>query len=226
MTYVDFINNFLKPKITEDELVLDLFAGCGGLSLGFEAVGFETIGYEMELDAAETYKKNLSGSCINIKLHKQFEYPNAQIIIGGPPCQPFSVNGSQKGIDDLRDGFPIFIDAIEKIQPKVFLLENVRGLLYSNKWYFDNIIDKLKSLDYLIDYDILNAVNYGIPQNRERLIIVGHRSQFIFPKKSIKKVVVSQAIGDMMYQINKDTKFLTPAQDAYIAKYEKASFLY
>jgi len=224
MGYVDLINNVLKPKITEDEIILDLFAGCGGLSLGFEALGYETIGFEMDPFAVDTYKKNLSNNCFNLRLDLSFEYPKAQIVIGGPPCQPFSVGGHQKGMEDTRNGFPIFIDAINKIKPRVFMFENVRGLLYSNKWYFDTILEELKSLGYLIEFELLNAVNYGVPQNRERLIVVGHKSEFKFPRKLKKRVTVEEAIGDLMYEIPEDSKFLTAAQDVYIAKYEKASF--
>jgi DNA (cytosine-5)-methyltransferase 1 len=152
INYVEHINNALKPKITEKEIVLDLFAGCGGLSLGFEAAGYETIGYEMEKAATATYNKNLKGECFATKLDLDFIYPNAKIIIGGPPCQPFSVGGHQKGIEDARDGFPIFIDAVKKLQPKVFMFENVRGLLYSNKWYFDLVIKELQKLGYTINF--------------------------------------------------------------------------
>ena len=150
--YQKHINETLKPRITEQELVLDLFAGCGGLSLGFEAAGYKTIGYEMESIAAETYRNNLTGDCFNIKLDLDFKYPDADIIIGGPPCQPFSVGGNQKGIEDARDGFPIFIDAVKKIQPKVFMIENVRGLLYTNKWYFELITNELRKLLMLITH--------------------------------------------------------------------------
>ena len=96
MSYISLINNLLVPKITERALVLDLFAGCGGLSLGFEAAGFKTIGYEMNPDAAATYKANLKGNCFVEKLTLDFEYPQADIIIGGPPCQPFSVGGNHR----------------------------------------------------------------------------------------------------------------------------------
>lgn len=221
--YVHNINKTLKPKITQKEIVLDLFAGCGGLSLGFEAAGYKTIGYEMDKAACETYNKNLLGECFPIKLDLDFEYPKADIIIGGPPCQPFSVGGYQKGIEDSRDGFPIFIDAIKKLRPKVFMFENVRGLIYSNKWYFDLILNELKKLGYLIDYKLLNAVNHGVPQNRERLFVVGHRAKFLFPKVQLKKVTVGEAIGDTMFDIPENSKFLTASMDAYIAKYEKAS---
>ena len=224
MDYVQLINNTLIPKITEKEVVLDLFAGCGGLSLGFEAAGYKTLGYEMEPNAAATYNQNLSGNCINTKLNASFEYPDAQIIIGGPPCQPFSVGGNQKGIEDARDGFPIFINAVKKLRPKVFMFENVRGLLYTNKWYFEIIIEELRSLGYNIDYRLLNAVDFGVPQNRERFFVIGHKTEFHFPAKRKNKVTVGEAIGNLMNTVPEESKFLTIAQDKYIAKYEKASF--
>jgi len=223
MAYIEFLDNLLTPKIIENEIVLDLFAGCGGLSLGFEALGYETIGFEMNEDAAKTYNRNLSGHCYNTKLNVGFEYPNANIVIGGPPCQPFSVGGHQKGINDTRNGFPIFIDAVRKVKPRVFMFENVKGLLYSNKWYFDLLIEELNSLGYLIEYKLINAVNYGIPQNRERLFVIGHKSSFTFPNKQVRKITVHDAIGDLMYTTTSDSKFLTVSQDEYIAKYEKAS---
>ncbi len=223
MNYINYINKTLKPHITEKEIVLDLFAGCGGLSLGFEAVGYKTIGYEMNEAAAETYRQNLNGDCHAIKLDLDFDYPQAEIIIGGPPCQPFSVGGHQRGIEDARDGFPIFIDAVKKLQPKVFMFENVRGLLYSNKWYFELVIEELRKLGYLIDFKLLNAVNYGVPQNRERLFVFGHRAKFNFPKQHAKKTTVQDAIGDIMYTAPQESKFLTASMDKYVAKYEKAS---
>lgn len=222
--YVKYINETLKPHITEREVVLDLFAGCGGLSLGFEAAGYRTIGYEMDNAACETYNKNLTGECFAVKLDTDFDYPQIDILIGGPPCQPFSVGGHQRGIEDARDGFPIFIDAVKKLQPKVFMFENVRGLLYSNKWYFDLVLGELRKLGYIIDYKLLNAVNFGVPQNRERLFVFGHRAKFSFPKSHTKKTTVGEAIGDTMFTAPDGSKFLTPSMDTYIAKYEKASY--
>ena len=221
--YKSYINEILRPNITESAKVVDLFAGCGGLSLGFEAAGYETIGYELEEAAVNTYNKNLKGKCYLQKLEVGFEYPKADIVIGGPPCQPFSVVGNQKGIEDARDGFPIFIDAIKQIQPKVFLFENVRNLAYSHRWYFDLIIDALSKLGYAIEFKCLNAVNYGVPQNRERMIVIGHKSSFHFPTELGKKVTVGEAIGDLIDTIQDESKILTPRQDEYIAAYEKKS---
>ncbi len=223
MTYIKLINKILTPKTTEKAVVLDLFAGCGGLSLGFEAAGFKTIGYEMNPDAAKTYNANLLGNCYTEKLSLDFQYPRADIVIGGPPCQPFSVGGNQEGIHDTRNGFPIFIDAIRKVKPKVFMFENVRGLLYTNKWYFDIVCEELRDLGYKIDFELLNAVNYGVPQNRERLFLIGHNSTFDFPEKQTKKATVGDAISDMMAHTPIESKFLTAAQDVYIANYERAS---
>jgi DNA (cytosine-5)-methyltransferase 1 len=221
--YVKQINSILKPQDTEKEVVLDLFAGCGGLSLGFEAAGYKTIGYEMDLAAATTYSDNLRGECHPVKLDLNFSYPKAEIVIGGPPCQPFSVGGHQKGMEDARDGFPVFIDAVKKLRPRLFMFENVRGLLYTNKWYFDLVLLELRKLGYIINYKLLNAVNFGVPQNRERLFVVGHRSRFNFPKLNSKKVSVEEAIGDSMFDAPEGSKFLTASMDTYIAKYEKAS---
>ena len=221
--YQNYINETLRPRITEPTKVIDLFAGCGGLSLGFEAAGYETIGYELEEAAVETYNKNLKGKCHLQKLEVGFEYPEADIVIGGPPCQPFSVFGNQKGMEDARDGFPIFIDAIKRIQPKVFLFENVRNLAYSHKWYFDLIKDELSKLGYIIDFRCLNAVNYGVPQNRERMIVVGHKSSFHYPTMHPNKVTVGEAIGDLIDTVEDESKILTPRQDEYIAVYEKKS---
>ena len=82
-------------------VAIDLFAGCGGLALGFEAAGIETIGFEQDKDAVATYNKNLTGKCFEITLTADAKYPKADLVIGGPPCQPFSVGGKQLGLKDF-----------------------------------------------------------------------------------------------------------------------------
>lgn len=193
------------------------------MSLGFEANGFQTIGYEMEHDASETYSNNLIGSCHTQKLEVDTVYPEADVVIGGPPCQPFSVGGKQLGLKDARDGFPIFLSAVEQVKPEVFLFENVRGLLYKNKWYLKEVIAVLEDMNYEVSYSLLNAKEYGVPQNRERVIVIGAKSGISFPSKLQKKVTAGEALGELAAQVPDGSKFLTKSMDAYIAKYEKAS---
>jgi DNA (cytosine-5)-methyltransferase 1 len=221
--WLNDLNKNVTPKITRPELVLDLFAGCGGLALGFESAGFETLGMEMDSNATSTYNKNLIGKCLQIKLNEETVFPKADIVIGGPPCQPFSVGGLQSGVNDLRNGFPAFISAVAQVEPKVFIFENVRGLLYKNKSYFDSVLSDLGSFGYKIEYKLLNASKFGVPQNRERVIVVGHSSQWAWPDEAGYVATVGDAIGDLVEVTNPDDRFLTESQDAYIKKYEVAS---
>jgi len=225
MEYWEEINEKLKPKIDSElnKTVVDLFAGCGGLSLGFEANGFRTIGYEMDERASETYNNNLIGNCFNEKLSTETEYPRAEIVIGGPPCQPFSVGGKQLGLKDSRDGFPIFLSAIKQLDPEVLLFENVRGMLYKNKWYLKEVIEELESLGYQISYSLLNAKNYEVPQNRERVIVIGSKKRISLPSTINRKVTAGQALGELAFKFDESSKFLTKSMDTYVAKYEKAS---
>jgi DNA (cytosine-5)-methyltransferase 1 len=224
MSYIDKINTTLKPASSRSPLVVDLFAGCGGLSLGFEAQGFETHGFEMDADACATYRKNLKGNCSQLVLTTDTELPPASVLIGGPPCQPFSVGGKQQGLKDSRDGFPIFIHAVEKLVPEIWLFENVRGLLYRNKWYLDEVTQALQALGYVIEIKLLNAVDFGVPQNRERVIVVGHKGKLSFPKFLETKISAGEALGELAIVAPPKSKFLTSSMDQYIAKYEKASF--
>jgi DNA (cytosine-5)-methyltransferase 1 len=224
MNYIEKINELLKPTPNLKFAVLDLFAGCGGLSLGFESVGFRTVAYEMDTKATETYNQNLKGKCFAEKLTEQTLYQDFfDVVVGGPPCQPFSVGGHQKGIDDERNGFPSFINAIKQIKPKIWLFENVRGMLYGNKWYLDEVIKILEQEGYFIEYKLLNAVNYGVPQNRERVFVIGHKGKFNFPKPENHKVTAGEAIGDLIETIQDESKILTASMDRYVANYEKAS---
>ncbi|MCB0537033.1 MAG: DNA cytosine methyltransferase [Bacteroidetes bacterium] len=225
MEYWEEINKKLEPWVDTDfnKTVVDLFAGCGGLSLGFEANGFKTIGYEMDEQATNTYNKNLIGNCFNEKLSVESKYPKADIVIGGPPCQPFSVGGKQLGLKDSRDGFPIFLSAIKQLNPEILLFENVRGMLYKNKWYLKEVIEELEHSGYYINYALLNAVNFEVPQNRERVIVIGAKKKINLPKKIKRKITAGQALGKLALQYNEDSKFFTESMDRYVANYEKAS---
>jgi DNA (cytosine-5)-methyltransferase 1 len=224
LQYIQCINELLKPAKKLEPLVLDLFAGCGGLALGFEAAGFQTHGFERDKDCCDTYVKNLHGKCEQVMLEPGVDLPKAPVVIGGPPCQPFSVGGHQKGLKDSRDGFPAFIDVVKRLQPEIWLFENVRGMLYSNKWYFDEILEEFKSLNYIVEFKLLNAVNFGVPQNRERIIVVGHRGIFRFPAACHDKRTAREALADMLFITPPESKFLTPSMDEYVEKYENASY--
>lgn len=224
LPYSTYLNHILRPAPLRLPLVLDLFAGCGGLSLGFEAQGFETIGFEQDGHSCATYEKNLMGRCVQTTLTTETPLPVASVVIGGPPCQPFSVIGKQAGIADVRDGFPIFISAISRLQPDIWLFENVRGLFYRNKGYLEIILNELRGLNYVVEVRLLNAVDYGVPQNRERVVVVGHRGQFRFPQPLPRRLSVGEAIADTASVAPPDSKFLTASMDKYVAAYEKASY--
>ena len=221
--YPEFINELLRPAGSNQPRVVDLFAGCGGLALGFEAQGMSTIGYEMEPDACASYRLNLEAPCVEGVLTPETELPACDILIGGPPCQPFSVGGLQLGLDDSRDGFPIFISAVERLQPKAWLFENVRGMMYKNREYLDQILNALGHLGYQVDVNLVNARDYGVPQNRERMIVVGHRGGFKLAPPPRTRFTAGDAIGDTAHRASSDSKFLNAAQDAYVARYEAAS---
>lgn len=221
--YIQYINETLTIPSTSEYSAIDLFAGCGGLSLGFEAAGIKTIGYEMKDDCCDTYRYNLGSECHQVFITKDTELPQVDIVIGGPPCQPFSRIGKRKGKNDSRNGFPAFLEAIRKLKPEIWMCENVKGLPEQNKEYFEELIQEFESLGYVIDYQVIHMVKYDVPQKRERLVIVGHHGGFRFPEENTYKVTTGEALGELATTLPEHPMFLTPSMDEYIAKYEKAS---
>ena len=215
----------LPPTNANAPVVLDLFAGCGGLALGFESAGLQTLGYEMLADACETYNRNLHGECRCEFLNENTEYDiKPEVIIGGPPCQPFSVGGLQMGHKDARDGFPAYLSAVKRLRPRLAIFENVRGMYYRGLPYLEQITACLEEMGYLVECQILKAVDYGVPQRRERLFVVAHRGQWKFPEATISSpVTAGDAVGDLIKIMPPNPKFLTASMDTYVAKYEKAS---
>lgn len=206
-------------------VVLDLFAGCGGLALGFEVQGFRSIGYEMKPAAVDTYSANLSGDCHEVFLEVGRPSGDAEVIIGGPPCQPFSQFGYQRGRRDRRNGFPVFLDAVDRIRPKIAIIENVRGVLYRNKDYLRSVARDLERFGYAVETRILNAVDYGVPQNRERVVMVASTVGWRWPEPLVTEpITAGTALGQMAFQEGPTTHYLTPSMDQYIAEYERRSY--
>lgn len=221
--FIEHLNNTIKIPPTSKYCAIDLFAGCGGLSLGFEAAGIKTVGYEMVEDCCDTYRKNLHSECHQEIITKDTEFPRARVLIGGPPCQPFSRRGKRKGQIDDRNGFPAFIEAVKKVQPDLWMCENVKGLPEQSTSYFQSIIDQCKKLGYIVEHRTFQLVKFDVPQSRERMVIVGHHGGFKFPKPNDYVISAGEALGALATDIPDNAIFLTPAMDEYIAKYEAAS---
>lgn len=169
---------------------IDLFCGAGGLSSGLRAAGFDIISsFEFDSNAAHTYSSNFPESELHIKDVCEIDftvYKGIDLLAGGPPCQPFSVAGKQLAHNDPRDMVPQFIRAVREASPKSFLMENVAGLLTKRHLeYATKAVTALQECGYHIYIKILSAQDYGVPQRRKRVFIVGINKKldvpFFFP---------------------------------------------
>lgn len=169
--------------------VISLFSGCGGFDLGFVG-GFKCLGRrypkngveivlacDFVAEACAVYAENLGPiRCADVRGIDA--WPTADVLIGGPPCQPFSTaSRKQLGADDERNMVPEFVRAVGEVKPTVFLMENVAGLRKTKKSreYFAGVLEELAALGYRVEYRVLNAADFGVPQTRERLIVQGVR---------------------------------------------------
>lgn len=184
--------------------IIDLFCGCGGMSLGFEQAGFEVeLAIDFWKDAIVTYNANRDKKVAVCDDIKNLSNETLQIIaargevvgvIGGPPCQGFSTVGRRE-IDDPRNQLYLqYCRIVEQIQPDFFVLENVKGLITLSEGMFrDDIINRFGALGYNVTYSVLNAADYGVPQNRERVFFVGIKNKtFQFPAGNHKKQLSSK----------------------------------
>lgn len=174
----------IKPK------VISLFSGCGGMDLGFIQAGFDIV-YANDIfqDAITTYKKNIGNHIENksiLDINTKDLPQNVDVVIGGFPCQGFSIANKNRNTKDERNFLYLeMLRIIKDIQPKFFVAENVKGILSLDKGkVFEMIINDFSSLGYNVSYKLLNAANYGVPQSRERVIIIGNRIgvENTFPK--------------------------------------------
>ncbi|MCF7836033.1 MAG: DNA cytosine methyltransferase [Candidatus Marinimicrobia bacterium] len=192
---INIIRNFTETA--QKIKTLDLFAGIGGIRLGFEKSGFSTVfANDFEKQCKTTYDLNFTTSKLiveDIRKLNANDLPEFDFLLAGFPCQAFSVAGYREGFNDKKDRGNLFFDIakiIEKRNPTGFLLENVKNLTSHDKGKTFEIIKKtLENLGYHLKTKILNSMNYGnVPQNRERIYIVGFRDKkhcenFSFPKK-------------------------------------------
>jgi len=183
--------------------IASFFSGAGGLDLGFENAGFElAFANDNWSGCWKTFEKNhkLSISKKSITDISQDEIPKVIGFVGGPPCQSWSLAGAMKGINDSRGKlFYNYIKLIDKKKPLFFLAENVAGIL-SEKHYpeFMKIIAAFKKIGYNVSYRLLNAKDYGVPQDRKRVIVVGYHEslgkKFEFPKPLSKKYTLKDVL--------------------------------
>ncbi|GAA0778464.1 DNA cytosine methyltransferase [Clostridium subterminale] len=212
--------------------IIDLFCGCGGLSRGFEMAGFEVeVAVDVWQDAIKTYNhnhKNAVAICEDIH-NLNDEYLNEIVakgevvgVIGGPPCQGYSTVGTRDVNDPRNHLYLEYCRVVEKVNPEFFVIENVKGLItLSGGTFRDDIINRFEKLGYHIEYKIINAANYGVPQNRHRVFFVGMKKKgFEFPKEKDYIISTLEALGDLPsleYQ-NESNEYISEPQNEYQRK--------
>lgn len=196
--------------------VVDLFSGCGGLSFGFEQAGFDVVlgidNWEDSLKTfainhpnSKTFLANLGDISVeHICKENNISKGSVDVVVGGPPCQGFSIAGKRDHNDPRNSLYKAFVDFVRYLKPKAFILENVPNLVSMSKGEIkDKIIRDFSNLGYNINYQILKASDYGVPQNRRRVFFVGtiNNKKFEFPnpifQKESDKITASEAIGDL-----------------------------
>lgn len=214
---IEIVNDSIKPKMKPT--TIELFAGAGGLALGIEKSGFETLSLiEFDKDAADTLKCNRPNwnvicddianiSCLDLEQYFGLKKGELDLLSGGAPCQSFSYAGKRLGLEDARGTlFYHYAMFLEKLQPKMFLFENVKGLLtHDHGRTYQTILDIFEKAGYTItksQIKVLNAWDYGVAQKRERLITIGIRNdltgkiKFEFPAPHKYKPVLRDILLD------------------------------
>jgi len=176
--------------------VVSLFSGAGGLDLGFKHAGFELLwANDFDKDAVETYKANIGSECVlgDISTISSDLIPDSDVIIGGFPCQGFSMANTKRHVLDERNSLYLqYIRILKEKQPKIFVAENVKGILSLGKGeVIKGIVEDFSNSGYRVKYKLLNAADFGVPQTRMRVFIVGVRNDlnvdFEFPERTHSK---------------------------------------
>lgn len=189
---------------------IDLFSGCGGLSLGFEMAGYKSLlAIDNWQDALDTYKQNNPDArtlCVDLSkinpedIKREYNIDRVSVIIGGPPCQGFSIAG-KRIIDDERNKlYKSFVWFVRCFMPDAFVMENVPNILsIGGGAVKESIIKDFRELGYNITYKVMLASNYGVPQNRRRAVFVGLRKgEYSFPIPTTKiPITTKEALSDL-----------------------------
>lgn len=212
--------------------VIDLFAGVGGLSRGFEMQGFEVVlANEYDPSIAAAYVQNhpnakmIVGDITGLDLQETFGSYSGKVdvVIGGPPCQGFSQKGQRKTIHDPRNFlFKYYVAVVEMVKPRYFVMENVPNLLTSEDGFFKREIETLfNDLGYKLSMGVLNAADFGVPQSRHRAVIIGKRDGVapMLPLPSPNGVTIWDAISDLAFLNSgegaEEQQYPFPAQTEY-----------
>lgn len=222
--------------------ILDLFCGAGGMSYGMHKNShFVTkVALDINEKVAQTFEKNISeaeliigdiqNKVVKEKIINLSIKHNINMIIGGPPCQGFSLKGKKLGLDDPRNFlFMEYLHLVEELMPEVFIIENVKSLMStSNGWFKNQIIDKIEKLGYKVSVGVLKASDYGVPQNRERAIFLCNKEKKIdLPVPTIKNhITVREAIEDLAYLNSNEGSFEQEYITEAKSEYQKAMRLY
>lgn len=208
---------------------IDLFSGCGGLSLGFEYAGFQSLlAIDFWQDALTTYAHNRISSntlCADLsaidpeQIKTIYNIGTVDVIIGGPPCQGFSIAGKRIVDDERNKLYKSFVNFVRVFSPNAFVMENVPNILSIGDGVVrDSIIEDFNKLGYKVVYKILTASDYGVPQNRRRAIFVGLKDTiFDFPQPTTPTPITSEeAISDLPeFSIIDGANYDQPAHSSY-----------
>lgn len=214
--------------------IIDLFSGVGGFSLGFEKAGFKSIcAIDLWEDAINTFNANHKNR--NGILKSVYDFTDQEIlalnkdnnmvgIIGGPPCQGFSMVGTRNIKDERNTLYLQYVRFVELLKPEFFILENVKGLLTLKSGFFKkDILKRFSELGYNVTYKVLKASDYGVPQSRERVFFVGLRKDifndkfFEYPEPNGKYVCTKDALSDLPSVDNNDdlTKYISKPMNEF-----------
>lgn len=225
LPWIQRLNASLRQSDTFDYTAIDLYCGAGGFSLGFAAAGFQVYGIDQDSNAVATYSQNV-GEAQCTRLNYDTLLPTADVLLAGPPCQPWSRAGKQLGELDVREGFSIVGRAVQVVEPRAIVVENVPDISRGRgRTRLDRFLVQLKKLNYAVNEGILNSADFGVPQSRRRTIIVAVRGdeQIEMPKPWKRRFTARDAIADTCQLATKESRFLSASMDKYIARYEQAS---